>query len=165
MKDISTLTPFEMRTIVERHWAGESLPNLADAFHIDRVQLFNFKNENRRLWAGIEHNITESEIRSLIHQDARAELSDRDATRVQLCFFLLRHIPKRGARALPYRDFIVENMLRFNDPGKEQIFERAEIDTLEDAKAAVATFENQLGITLLETPPYSTYKERSIYHA
>ena len=148
------LTPFQLRTIVERHWAGESLPILADEFHIDRVQLFSFKNEHRQMWAGIEHNITQSHIRSLIHADARAELSDSDAARVQLCFFLLRDIPSRSARAFPYRDFIVENALRFkhDDPEKQQVFERAEIESLDDAKAAVATFETQLGITLLESP-------------
>lgn len=166
MNDVSTLTPFEIRTIVERHWAGESLPNLADEFHIDRVKLFNFRNENRQLWAGIEHNITQSEIRSLIHQDARAELSDRDTARVQLCFYLLRHLPKRNTRTFPYRDFIVENALRFthDDPDRQLVFERAEIETLEDAKEAVATFENQLGITLLETPPHPHTGERTQYH-
>lgn len=166
MNDINTLTPFEIRNIVERHWAGESLPTLADAFHINRVQLFNFKNENTRMWAGIEHNIVKSEIRSLIHADARAELSDRDAARVQLCFFLLRHLPSRGARALPYRDFIVENVLRFthDDPDKQHLFERTEIDQLDDAKEAVATFETQLGITLLETPPHPHTGERTMYH-
>lgn len=154
MNDINTLTPFEVRTLIEQHWAGESLPTLADAFHIDRVQLFNFKNENRQLWAGIEHNITVSKTRSLIHQDAQARLTERDAARINLCFFLLRDIPQRSARALPYRDFIVENALRFthHDPEKQRVFERAEIETLTDAKAAVATFETQLGITLLESP-------------
>ena len=162
MNDVSKLTPFETRTIVERHWAGESLPTLADEFNLDRVQLFNFKNENQRLWAGIEHNITQSEIRSLIHQDARAELSDQDTARVSLCLFLLRHIPKLQARALPYRDFIVEHVLRFrhNDPEKAKVFERAKINHIGDAKAAVETFETQLGITLLESP---SRKEQQYY--
>ena len=166
MNDVSTLTPFQIRTIIERHRAGEALPEIADSLHFDRVQLFNFKNENTLLWAEIEKNIVQSEIRSLIHKEARAELSDRDAARAQICFFLLRHIPSRGARALPYRDFIVENAMRFthHDPEKQRVFERAKINTLKDAKAAVATFEKQLGITLLETPAHPHTGERSIYH-
>ena len=166
MNTILNLTPFQLRTIVERYWIGESLPALADAFHIDRVQLFNFKNENASMWAVIEHNIVQSEIRSLIHRDARATLSDRDAARVQLCFFLLRHIPRRSARALPYRDFIVENALRFkhDDPDKKALFERAEIHQMTDAKAAVATFEEHIGVILLETPPHPHNGERTPYH-
>ena len=164
MNDVSTLTPFTIRTIVERHWAGESLPNLADEYHIDRVQLFMFKNEKKLMWAGIEHSIAQSEIRRLIHADARAELSTRDTARVNFCFYLLRHLPQRGARALPYRDWIVENALRFNhhDPEKQQAFDRSEIHQLDDAKEAVATFEKHLGITLLETPHKPG--ERTMYH-
>ena len=166
MNTVLNLTPFEIRTIVERHWAGESLPSLADEHHIDRIELFNFRNENRQMWAGIEQNIVQSEIRSLIQSDARAELNDKDAARVQLCLYLLRHLPQRSARALPYRNFVVENVRRFkhDDPDKQSVFEKAEIETLEDAKEAVATFENQLGISLLETPEHPTTLERSIYH-
>ena len=166
MNTILNLTPFDIQTIVERHWACESLPSLADEFNIDRVQLFNFKNENKQMWAAIEHNITQSEIRSLVLSDARAELSDSDTARVPQCFFLLRDLPSRGARALPYRDFIVENALKFKhtDPEKQSVFESAEIDNLDDAKAAVETFENQIGVTLLETPPHSHNGERTMYH-
>lgn len=166
MNDVSRLTPFEIRTIVERHWAGESLPSLADAFHIDRIKLFNFKNENRQMWAGIENNITQSHIRSLIHIDARVELNDRDTARVQLCMYILKNIPRVGTRAFPYRNFIVENTLRFthHDTEKQSVFERAEIHDIDDAKAAVATFESHIGVTLLETPPHPTTLERTIYH-
>ena len=166
MNTILNLTPFQVQTIIERYWAGESLPSLADEFQIDRVQLFNFKNENRRMWTAIEQNITQSHIRSLVHGDARVLLDDRDTARVQLCMFLLKNIPRVGTRALPYRDFIVDNTLRFahSDPEKQSVFERAEIDNLDDAKAAVATFESHIGVTLLETPAHPHTGERTKYH-
>ena len=166
MKTILNLTPFQLQKIVERHWSGESLPSLADEYHIDRVQLFNFKTENRLMWKGIENNIIQSEIRSLIHADERDELSDRDNARVQLCMFLLKNLPQRGTRAYPFRDYIVENMMRFknDDTDKKHLFHRAEIDQLEDAKAAVALFETHFNVTLLESPPHRTTLQRSIYH-
>lgn len=118
------------------------------------------------MWAGIEENITQSHIRSLVHTDARVSLDDRDTARVQLCMFLLKNIPRVGTRAFPYRDFIVDNTLRFahSDPEKQSVFERAEIDNLDDAKAAVETFESQIGVTLLETPAHPSTGERTQYH-
>ena len=163
---ILNLSPFQLQTIVERHWAGESLPRLADEYNINRVELFNYKNENRRLWAEIEQNSTRSEIRNLLNRDARANLSDRDTARVSLCMFLLKHIPQRGTRPLPYRNFIVETVLRFNhdDPEKQVTFEHAEIHNIDDAKAAVKTFEQHVGVSLLETPAHPHSLERTPYH-
>ena len=161
MTEVHSLSPFTIRYIVSRYWEGESLPSIADSLNIDRIKLFNFKNQNTAMWNAVENSIIQSEIRSHIHTDARAKLSDKDTARVNLCFFLMRDIPKRGLHALPYRDFIVENLMRFNhnDTEKQHVFEQAEIHQLTDAKAAVATFENQLGISLLESPD-----KRSIHH-
>jgi len=164
MRDIKSLTSFEIRTIIEQYWAGENLPALADAFGIDRIQLFNLKNENREMWEGIEQNIILSEIRSLIREDAREELSDCDAARVNLCFFLLRFFVSRSRPVFPYRDFLVDHALRvknYEQYGEYSFSEHLEIQVLEDAKDAVATFENDFGIVLLESP---LVRGRTEYH-
>ena len=168
MIEIHTLSPFRIRTLVKRYWSGESLPKIADSLNIDRIKLFNFKNQNTSMWTAIENSIIASEIRSHIHTDARKSLSDRDTARVSLCFLLMRDIPKRGLRALPYRDFIVENLVRFDNNKthrSEVSFESAEIHQTHDAKEAVATFETHTGITLLESPttPITT-AEKGAYH-
>lgn len=70
-------------------------------------------------------------------------------------------MPKKRKRKKNHRQEILDVI------GKDWIsneFERANIHKIEDAKAAVTTFENQLGITLLETPAHPHTGERIQYH-
>ena len=98
MIEIHTLSPFTIRYIVSRYWEGESLPRIADSLNIDRIKLFNFKNQNTAMWNAVENSIIQSEIRSHIHTDARAKLSDKDTARVKsLLFSHARHPETRVA--------------------------------------------------------------------
>ena len=60
MIEIHTLSPFTIRYIVSRYWSGESLPSIADSLNIDRIKLFNFKNQNTAMWNAIENSIIAS---------------------------------------------------------------------------------------------------------
>lgn len=167
MRIPQTLTPLELRGIIDREFKGELLPLIADSLQIDRVKLFNFKNENRQMWTEIKDQIIQSEISKLTYKDAAPSFSDKDNARITVVQWFLKRLTMIGTKGTPFKDFIIEHIMLTPQlaiyPGFKQLhpyYDAAEINSIDDAKEAVATYERNLGITLAESPDTHTAKEK-----
>lgn len=163
MKQLSRFSPFQIEKIIERHIIdGESLPKIADSVNIDRITLFNFKNEYKSDWESVEKSLTQDIIHDLIRKDQQVELSEQDTVRINLCLYMMKYVAQNRRFSMIHRDRVIEYMIylpkraNFDKTELYQVFQKAGIESIEDAKETVETFEKHTGLILPESPPHPT---------
>ena len=112
------LSKTEMMNICKRYRDGTALPLIADADEIDRVHLFNHRNENRQLWQEIDELCQTRDDRLFEQTSYKASLPPehkaRDRVRAGLILQFLRRnkiIGVSNRRLIyPSREFIISHL-------------------------------------------------------